>query len=95
MFRIVVTYIVPFLLPSAVYLAWAWYRSRYVASHDGEAPKVERGPWPLLLLLGALLTLASLVVTALTTGSDAGSIYTPSHLENGKVVPGRMDEKPR
>ena len=95
MFRIVITYIVPFLLPSAIYLAWGWYRGRYVTTHDGEAPKLEKGPWPLLLFLGAVLTLASLAATALMGGSGAGSVYTPPHLENGKMVPGRMDEKPR
>ena len=95
MIRIVITYIVPFLLPLAIYLVWSWYRTRYVAAHGGEAPKLERGPWPLLLFLGAVLTLASLAATALMSGSDAGAIYTPSHLENGRLVPGRMDEKPR
>lgn len=94
MIRIVFTYIVPLLLPSAIYLAWGWYRTRYVAAHDGEPPKLERGPWTLLFFLGALLTLASFAATGLLQGSDAGSIYTPSHLENGKVVPGRMDAKP-
>ena len=95
MFRVVITYIVPFLFPAAIYFAWAWYRGRYVASHGGEAPKLESGPWPLLLFLGAMLTLASLAVTALTRGSNAGAAYTPPHLENGQVVPGHMDEKPR
>ena len=95
MIRIVFTYIVPFLLPTAIYLAWAWYRARYAASHGGEVPKIERGPWPMLVFLGAVLMLASLVTTALTNGSDAGAIYTPPHLENGKLVPGHMDEKPR
>jgi heme A synthase len=94
MVRIVFTYIVPFLLPLAVYLAWGWYRTRYVAAHGGEPPKLERGPWPLLLVLGAMLTLLSLAATALTRGSDAGSAYTPSHLENGQLVPGHMDAKP-
>jgi hypothetical protein len=93
MVRIVFTYIVPLLLPSAVYFAWGWYRTRYVAEHDGQAPKLESGPWALLLFLGAVLTLASFATTALLQGSAAGSVYTPPHLENGQVVPGRMDAK--
>jgi hypothetical protein len=95
MVRILFTYIVPFLLPSAVYIAWGWYRTRYVAEHAGQPPLLERGPWALLLFLGAVLTFASLAATALLQGSEAGSVYTPSHLENGQVVPGRMDSKPR
>jgi len=90
--RILFTYLVPFFAPMAVYLAWAYYRARYVAEHGGEAPSIERGPWPLLLFLGAVLAFATLSVTALTRGGSAGAIYTPSHLENGQVVPGRMDD---
>ena len=90
--RILFTYIVPFLAPMAVYVAWAWYRARYVAEHGGEAPKLEQGPWPLLLFLGAVLAFATLAGTALTRGGTAGSIYTPSHMENGTLVPGRMDD---
>jgi hypothetical protein len=93
MIRVVFTYIVPLLLPSAIYFAWGWYRTRYVAQHAGEAPKLERGPYALLLFLGAVLTLASLAATALMQGADPNSVYTPPHLENGKVVPGRMDAK--
>jgi hypothetical protein len=95
MIRIVLTYVIPFLLPTIVYLVWGYYRARYVAAHGGEAPKLERGPWPLLLFAGAVLTLLSLAATALTQGSDAGSIYTPPHLENGRLIPGHMDAKPR
>jgi hypothetical protein len=95
MVRIVFTYIIPFLLPSAVYFVWGWYRTRYVAEHAGQAPGLERGPWAMLIFLGAVLTFASLAATALLQGSEAGSVYTPSHLENGQVVPGRMDATPR
>jgi hypothetical protein len=95
MIRIVLTYVVPLLLPTAVYLAWGWYRARYAAEHGGAAPGLERGPWGLLLFLGAVLTLASFAVTGLMQGSDAGSVYTPSRIENGKIVPGRMDARPR
>ncbi len=51
--RILLTYVVPFLMPMAVYAAWSWYRARYAATHGGEAPQLERGPWPLLVFLGA------------------------------------------
>jgi heme A synthase len=95
MVRIIFTYIVPLLLPTAIYLAWAWYRTRYLAEHGGEPPQLEKGPWALLLFLGVVLTLASFAVTGLIGGSDAGALYTPSRLENGQVVPGRMDAKPR
>ncbi len=93
MVRILLTYVVPLLLPSAIYFVWGWYRTRYVAQHGGEAPQLERGPWALLFFIGAVLTLASFAATALMQGSDAGSVYTPPHLENGKLIPGHLEPK--
>jgi len=89
MARVVLTYIIPFLLPLAVYLAWSWYRGRYVAEHGGEAPRLEKGPWPLLMFLGAVLALATMALTTLTHESGPGSHYTPAYVEDGKIVPGR------
>lgn len=91
MIRIVLQYMVPFLLPLAGYSLWIWYRTRYAEKHGGEAPAFEKGPWPLMLFLGAVLTLASLGITALMTGGNPGDTYIPARVENGKVVPGRME----
>lgn len=93
MTRIILTYLVPFLLPLAGYTAWIWYRSFYAERHGGEAPKFEQGPWPLMLFLGALLSLGVLSYSALNTGSPPDEIYVPPHLENGQVVPGRTEKK--
>jgi Family of unknown function (DUF6111) len=89
MVRILLNYLVPFLLPITGYALWVWYRARHAAKHGGEIPKFEQGPWPLMLFLGALLTLAVLAVGALSSGGAPGDTYIPPHLENGKVVPGR------
>jgi len=89
MLRAFLTTIVPFLLPMTGYAVWIWYRTRYAQKHGGEAPRFEQGPWPLMLFLGAMLSLAVLGVVALTTGGAPGEVYVPPHLENGKVVPGR------
>lgn len=91
MIRILVEYLVPFLLPLAGYSLWIWYRARYAEKHGGDAPEFEKGPWPLMLFLGAVLTLAVLGVSALTSGGSPGDVYTPPHVENGKVVPGRTE----
>jgi len=88
MTRTFAMYVVPFLLPLAAYLVWAWYRQRHVVSHGGEAPPIEKGPWPYFLLAGALLTLSIAGIMALTRGADPGSDYTPARIENGKIVPG-------
>lgn len=94
MTRIALTYLIPFLLPIAGYSLWIWYRTRYAEKHGGEAPEFEKGPWPLMLFLGAILSLAVLGFSALTTGGAPGDTYVPAHLENGKLVPGKTEKKP-
>jgi len=93
MSRILITYVIPFLLPAAVYAAWVWYRTGYVARHGGEAPRLERGPWPLLLFLGAVSAVAVLSATALLRGGSPDATYVPPHLENGKLIPGHLEPK--
>ena len=94
MSRILITYILPFLLPILSYAAWVWYRTRYVATHGGEAPQFEKGPWPLLLFVGAVLALGMLGLSALLQGNspDEGP-YVPPHVENGEVVPGHIQPR--
>jgi hypothetical protein len=93
MIRVLFTYIVPFLLPIAVYALWVWYRTGYVAKHGGEAPRIEKGPWPLLLFAGALLTVVVMGAVAVTSGKPAGSAYEPAHIEDGRIVPGNLESQ--
>jgi len=93
MARIFFTSVLPFLLPLTVYLLWAWYRTAYANKHGGEAPDIEKGPWPLMLLLGAVLTMALLAYTALTRGANPDAEYTPPRYEDGQIVPGQLKEK--
>jgi hypothetical protein len=94
MIRILATYVIPFLLPLAGYALWIWYRTRYAERHGGEAPKFEQGPWPLMLFLGAVLTLAILGVTAMRQGGSPDATYVPPRMENGQIIPGRLEAKP-
>ncbi len=93
MSRIVFTYIVPFLMPAAVYAAWVWYRTAHAARHGGEAPKLEQGPWPLLLFAGAVFAFAVLGATAMLRGGSPDETYVPPHLENGEMIPGHLEPK--
>lgn len=90
--RIVLQYVLPFLLPLIGYSLWIWYRNAYADRHAGAPPKFEEGPWPLLLLLGAVLMFASMAFTALSSGGSAGATYEPSRVEDGRIVPGRLIE---
>lgn len=91
--RIFFIYVLPFLLPLTAYLAWAWYRIGYAKKHGGDAPQIEKGPWPLLLLLGAVLAFGGMAATALMRGADSDATYTPSRYEDGRIIPGQLEEK--
>ena len=90
MLRLMVTYVLPFLLPITVYALWIWYRTSYAQRHGGAPPKFEEGPWPLMLFIGAVLSFGVLAVTALTSGGPADSVYVPPRIENGRIVPSEL-----
>lgn len=93
MSRIIITYLIPFLMPAAAYLLWVWYRTRYVAAHGGQPPRLEQGPWPLLLFAGAVLAFVVLAATAMIGGDDPVGTYVPPRVENGQVIPGHLEPK--
>ena len=79
--RIFLTYIVPLLLPTALYLLWL----RFAPATGG-----ERGvPWLWLAAAGILLAAIVLVGLVLSGGSPDG-VYVPPHVEDGKIIPGQM-----
>jgi hypothetical protein len=79
--RLFFTIVVPLLLPTTVYLLWLRF-----AGAGGEQRDV---PW--LWLAAGGVALAAIVVGTLTlSGGAKDGTYVPPHLENGRVVPGRM-----
>lgn len=89
MMRIFFTYVLPLLLPTAIYMFWVW-RARKNHDHEsGDAiPELRRGPLFWCLITGFLLMMAGLVTIALTSGDPPDSgVYQSPRLEGGKVVP--------
>ena len=81
--RILLHYILPLVLPAAVYIGWVLIAKRKKIS-------LQEGPWFWLIVGGFTLMAGVLVYLALTGGSEPGGTYYPSHLEDGKVVPGEF-----
>jgi hypothetical protein len=84
MIRPVLTELVLFLAPFAVYAVYLW---------GTRAGVLHPESWPLSILMGltivALVLMAgSFVILAQWGGDPAGSTYVPAHIENGKLVPG-------
>ena len=81
--RILLNYLLPLILPAAVYVGWVMIAKRKKIS-------LQDGPWFWLIVAGFALMASVLVFLALTGGSEPGGTYYPSHFEDGKVVPGEF-----
>jgi hypothetical protein len=90
--RILLQYVLPFLLPTLCYLLWVWYATRRANATGGTAPALAEGPWVWLIGAGAALVIAMLAAIALTTGADrdAGSYRAPV-FKDGEIVPPGYD----
>jgi hypothetical protein len=85
MFRILLQYVLPLVLPALAYLVYAAV-SRRTRALDG-------APWLILAATGVGLMAVSLVSWSLLTGADPGETYLPARFEDGRVVPGTTVER--
>ncbi|MBK8173867.1 MAG: hypothetical protein IPK66_00765 [Rhodospirillales bacterium] len=91
MSRILLQYLLPLLLPTAIWLLWYLIVGRRTVTADGSRSVLYHGPWFWLFLGGVCLLGVSLVFSALTQGYDPIGRYVAPHWENGRVVPGRVE----
>ena len=85
MIRAVIEELLLFLLPFGAFALWlmARRRSPLARAHwDGNVS------W--LVIAGLGLAIVGLLATALLTPRHMGA-YVPAHMENGKLVPGRVE----
>jgi uncharacterized protein DUF6111 len=86
MIRPVMTELALFLAPFAAYAVFLWAtRSGVVHPQSWSLPVLG---W--LTIAALVLMIGSFVVLAQFSGSPPRSTYQPAHLENGRLVPGRM-----
>ncbi|MGF1641454.1 MAG: hypothetical protein ACFCUO_10950 [Rhodospirillales bacterium] len=89
MTRLIFQYLLPLFLPAIAFLLWAWLsRQRH---EKGFAGRIQEGPWPWLIAGGVVLVAAGLTWTALTSGGDATGRYVAPRLEDGRIIPGRIE----
>jgi len=92
MLRALFQYVVPIVLPTAVYVLWLAYRRRSAAAAGTAVPTWQKGPWFWLIMAGFALSAASFVSGALLSGHAPGSKYTPAEVKDGRVVPGQLKD---
>jgi hypothetical protein len=73
-----------FLLPFALYAAYLRLRE-----HD-EDRTAKQHPWTALFVSGLLLVAASFVLWGLVENANQRGVYVPPHLEDGRLIPGRV-----
>lgn len=96
MVRILLEYVLPIVLPAAVYFAWLATERRRVARVGARnAPQWRDAPWLWLGTIGLVLAALIAVASALFGGSDTAGRYVPPRFEGGRVVPGHVEPKPQ
>ena len=88
MIRVVLTIVLPLLLPTLLFAGYALLQ-RWRAA-EGEAREAKPIPWTLLILSGVGLAALSAIAMAVSSGAPPDSTYVPAHMENGRLVPGEM-----
>ena len=87
MIRVLLTVVLPLLLPTLLYLLWL------VAVRPARlaAPAPWRLlPWPWLLAAGVLLMALMLYVVGTRLSRSPQGVYVPPHYVDGEVVPGHI-----
>lgn len=88
--RFFLTYVVPLVLPTALYFAWAQWRAKKFRQAGIDVGPVPV-PWVVLAGLGVALLAIVLGTMALTGGSAIDGDYVPPRFQDGKIVPGHVD----
>jgi hypothetical protein len=86
MIRPVLTELALFLVPFAVYAAFLWFTETRMLDREHWTPKRLSS----LVIAALLLMIGSFLFLGHFSGAPPGSTYEPAHVENGKLIPGRV-----
>lgn len=83
MSRVLLQYLLPLVLPLAVYVVWVLI----TGGRRGSLTEiVAKGPWFWLLVAGFCLMVGGLAATAVLTGDDPDAPYAAPRFEDGRLV---------
>ena len=90
MIRILLQYLLPILLPTLAFVAWVYLTRQSQEMASETIARVRDGPWFWLIVAGIALMGLGLGYVAFQ-GEAPGGVYRAPHIENGRVVPGRVE----
>ena len=90
--RLLLNYLLPIILPFAVYGFWLTY-ARYKARTAGQdgMPEWRDAPWTWLMVAGAGLVAAGFVALAFVGGNPIDQKYIPPQYIDGVIVPSHTE----
>lgn len=91
MLRVLLTIVLPLLLPTAVYVAWLVFMSW---SANREPIRLHTLPLVWLALAGVALLALVLVTVTVHFGEPSGGRYVPPRYEDGRVIPPQIEPEP-
>ena len=91
MLRVLLTIVLPLLLPTALYLAWI----RTTQWENEGSVRWRALPWLWLVGTGTLLLILVLFVINVHFGNPEPGVYVPPRWENGHIVPGHIEPQPQ
>ena len=87
--RVLLTIVLPLLLPTALYLLWV----TTLRPSPGET-RWATLPWLWLAGAGVVLLAIVLFVVTVHFGAPQQGVYVPPRWENGHIIPGHMESSP-
>ena len=90
MIRILLTYILPLILPAVLYVLWVSVSRKFGSSPERQ---LRDGPWFWIIIMGFALMSGALVTWGVTDGEAPGGKYEAPRFEDGRVVPGQVTPK--
>ncbi|PWR22699.1 DUF6111 family protein [Zavarzinia aquatilis] len=88
--RIILLYLAAFALPFVSYLMWL----RFERWRERLPPEKRPLPWVPLVAIALMLAIMVTLGLAFLGGEPAGGRYIPAHMQDGKLVPGRIEAGP-
>ena len=88
MSRLLLNYLLPLLLPLAIYLLYVWWQRRRDRENAGSKPAIESNHIFISILLGFIMMVGSLTWVAVISGETPGEGgYKAPRYEDGKIIP--------
>lgn len=90
MSRTFLQYVLPLVLPAAVFIGWVLLTRKRGGSQQTTLERLQHGPWFWLIVGGFALMAASLFWLGLTQGWEPGVTYQAPRYEDGRIIPGQV-----